>query len=261
MPTQIKLAIIASVTIFVGLLIAKIPRVSEKTKGFLNAVSTGILIFMLVEIMGKVIESVEELLEAARGGFPQMTHALTFGALAMVGLAVGLLSMVYFENAFIRGGKDESPEPGRKAWRLAFMIALGIGLHNLTEGLAIAQAFSWGNEKLSVFLAFGFALHNATEGFGIAAPLSGQRPSWSRLFWLGVLAGGPTLLGAIIGTYWQSDNLRFLSFGLAAGAILYIIGELMHLGRHLKGEAIVEIGLLVGFALAFATEMGIAALG
>lgn len=260
MPTQITLGLIAGGTIFLGLSVALLPKLTEKTRGFLNAVSTGILIFMLVEIMGKVLEGIEELFEAARGGYPQLGNALAFSSLLLLGLGIGMLSMVYFENAYIQEGKDKAP-PRSAACRLALMIAIGIGIHNLTEGLAIAQAYSWGDKGLALFLAIGFGLHNATEGFGIAAPLSGQKPSLRFLILTGLIAGGPTLLGATVGTYWQSDNLKMLSFGLASGAILYIVGELLHLGRHLKGETIVEIGLLTGFAAAFATEMAIVFVG
>jgi ZIP family zinc transporter len=248
------LGAIAGATIFLGLPIARVPGVSPRLKAFLGAMSTGVLIFILVEIMGKTLESLEDLFVSASGGYPTLTSALTLSALLLLGLGVGLLGMVFFEQAFIRGSKDAGA--GRPdAERVSTMIAVGIGLHNLTEGMAIAQAYSWGETKLALSLAVGFGLHNATEGFGIAAPLSGEGISWGRLAWLGLLGGGPTFLGAIIGGFWQSDRFRVFTFGLAAGAILYIIGELLHLGRRLKGEAVVEAGLLAGFALAFASEM------
>lgn len=260
MPTQITLGLIAGATIFLGLPIARLSNISEKTRGFLNAMSTGVLIFLLVEIMGKVIENMEELFEAASGGFPTLHLGITYSAILIAGLAIGLISMIYFEKSYIKSGKDETP-PANRAAQVALMIAIGIGIHNLTEGIAIAQAYSWGDTGLAFFLAVGFGLHNATEGFGIAAPLSGQKPSWKSLFWMGVIGGGPTLLGAIIGSWWQSDSFRVFSFGLAAGSILFIIGELLHIGRHLKGEVIAEIGLLTGFTLAYATEMFIVVAG
>lgn len=260
MPTHIALGLIAGGSVFLGLPVALLPAVSGKTRGFLNAVSTGVLIFLLIEMTGKVLEWIEELFQASRGGYPQLGNALYFSGIFLAGLAVGLLTMVYFENRFIGRGIDERPPPSR-ASRLSLMIAASIGIHNLTEGLAIGQAYSWGNEGLALFLAAGFGLHNATEGFGIAAPLSGQRPTWRFLALTGLIGGGPTVLGAFVGGFWQSDALRILAFGLAAGAILYIVGELLHLGRHLKGEAVVEVGLLAGFALAFATEMLIVMVG
>lgn len=253
-PTQYVLGGLAGLTILVGLPIAVLPRVTDRLRGFLNAMSTGILLFLLVEIMGKLIEWLEELFESAAGGFPTLPDAVLYSVILIVGLAVGLGGMVWFEERFIRGGKDANASEA-SAFRLAMMIAIGIGLHNLTEGLAIAQTYAWGDQQLAWFLTLGFALHNTTEGFGIAAPLSGHRPGMPFLALLGLVAGGPTFLGAVLGSYWQSNLLKVFSLALASGGILYLVGELLHLGRHLKGEAIVEIGLLLGFTLAFATEM------
>lgn len=260
MPIQIILGAIAGVTIFLGLPIAMMPTVNERTRSFLTAISTGILIFLLVEIMGKQMELIEELFQSASEGYPQLGNAFLFSGLLLGGLAAGLLGMIYFEERFIRSGKDEAV-PGVKATQLALMIAIGIGVHNLTEGLAIAQAYGWGEERLALVLALGFALHNATEGFGIAGPLAGQKPSWKFLALAGLIGGGPTFLGTILGTalgeFSQSNHVRVFCLSLAGGTLLYLVGELMHLGRHLKGEAIVEVGLLVGFALGFATEMAL----
>lgn len=255
MPFQITLGAIAGATIFLGLPIAVLPRVGEKTRGFLNAASTGIVLFLLLEIMGQMMEWIEDLFQSSVSGFPQLHNALLYSGLLILGLSCGLLGMIYFERAFIHEGKDEVSTPGERGRHISKMIATGIGIHNLTEGMAIAQAYSWGDHKLAILLALGFGLHNATEGFGIAAPLSGQKPSWKFLLTMGLIGGGPTFLGAILGSYWQSDVLKIFTMSLAAGTLLYLIGELMHLGRHLKGETIVEIGLLVGFSVAFATEM------
>jgi zinc transporter ZupT len=254
LPPHIVLGLIAGATIFLGLPVALVPGVSGRAKGFLNAMSTGVLIFLLVEIVGKTLESLEDLFVSAAHGYPTLPSALTLSALLLLGLAAGLLGMVYFERLFILGSKDVKAA-GSDGPRVALMIAVGIGLHNLTEGMAIAQSYSWGDTRLALSLAVGFGLHNATEGFGIAAPLTGEEASPGRLALLGLIGGGPTMLGAILGGYWQSDNFRLFAFGLAAGAILYIIGELLHIGRRLKGEAVVEVGLLAGFALAFAAEM------
>lgn len=251
---QLCYGLIAGGTIFLGLPVALLPRLSDKTRGFLNAISTGILIFLLVEITGKSLEGIEELIISASNGYQPLISAGLFAGELLGGLALGLLGMVYFENRFIRGGKDKTA-PGPKAAHIAAMIAVGIGIHNLTEGLAIAQATAWGHDNLALFLALGFALHNATEGFGIAAPLSGQPVRWRFLLLMGLIGGGPTLIGVMLGSFWQSQDFAMFSFGLAAGAILYVVGELLHLGRHLKGEAVVEVGLLCGFSLALVTEM------
>jgi ZIP family zinc transporter len=261
MPIHITLGLIAGGTIFLGLPVAKLSRTSAKTRGFLNALSTGILIFLLVEILGKVLEAIEELLQSGTQGFQTLPEAFKLGSILLAGLSAGLLGMVLFEQRFIGTAKDDDVPEETRGRQIATMIAIGIGIHNLTEGLAIAQAYSWGNSHLGIFLAVGFGLHNATEGFGIAAPLSGKSPSWKFLLWMGFIGGAPTILGTVIGSFWQSHELEVLAFGLAAGAILYIIGEMMHIGRKLKGEAIIEVGLLAGFALAFVTEMLITVVG
>lgn len=253
-PTQLWLGVLAGVTIFFGLPVAILPRVTERVRAFLSAISTGILIFLLVEIMGKILEGIEELFESATAGFQTLKPALGYSGLLVVGLIVGLMGLAVFERIFIRTGKDELP-PKARAEQVATMIAISIGLHNLSEGLAIGHEYSFGAVRLALVLAVGFGLHNATEGFGIAAPLSGHRPKMSFLLLMGLIGGGPTVLGVILGSFWVSQPAEILFLSLAAGAILYIVGELLHLGRVLKGEALAEAGLLIGFFLGFATEM------
>lgn len=254
-PQQWLLGLLAGGTIFLGLPIARLSRVSAKAKGFLNAVSTGILIFLLVEITGHLLEEIEELVEAVAQGGPGWSSLMQLGSLFIVGFSVGLLSLVAFERRFLGSAKDDAAvAPAKKARRLALMIAVGLGLHNLSEGLAIGQGYSAGALQLAWLLAIGFALHNATEGFGIAAPLSGHRVSWRFLGLAGLIAGGPTLLGSILGSSWTAKPVEVFCLALAAGTILYIIGELLHLGRVLKQESVVEIGLLVGFFIAMFSD-------
>lgn len=253
------LGLIAGGTIFLGLPIARISRASKKLKAFLNAASTGILIFLLVEITGHLIEQIEELVEAAVVGGSSLASAYSYGGLFVLGFSIGLLGLVLFEQKFIGPAKEETVAAARRAKQLALMIAIGLGLHNLSEGLAIGQGYSSGALQLAWLLAIGFALHNATEGFSIAAPLSGHRTSWKFLAAAGAIAGGPTLLGSIIGSWWQAKTIEIFCMSLAAGTILYIVGELLHLGRFLKGEAIVEIGLLIGFFVAMATDFTLSA--
>ena len=247
------LGLLAGGTIFLGLPIARLRNVTAKAKGFLNAVSTGILIFLLVEITGYLLEEVEELIEEALKHGGPLTEAWQTGGLFVLGFSAGLLGLVYFERRWLGGAKN-GVTPVKKAKQTAMMIAIGLGLHNLSEGLAIGQGYASGAFQLAWLLALGFALHNATEGFGIAAPLSGHRASWGFLSLAGLVAGGPTFVGAVIGSGWVSKTTETFCLALAAGTILYVIGELLHLGRQLKEEAIVSVGLLVGFFVAMATE-------
>ena len=255
-PAPLILGFFAGGTIFLGLPVARLSRVSTRTKAFLNAVSTGILIFLLVEITGHLIEEIEELVEAAalsNAGWPVVWR---YSILFTLGFSVGLLALVAFERRFIGSAKDERT-PAARAKQLALMISIGLGLHNLSEGLAIGQGYAAGATQLAWLLAIGFALHNGTEGFGIAAPLSGHRASWPFLIFCGLIAGGPTFLGAAFGSAWVSKPMEIFCLALAAGTILYIVGELLHLGRILKGEAIVEYGLLIGFFVAMATDFAL----
>ena len=253
------LGLFAGGTIFLGLPIARLSHVTTRVKAFLNAVSTGILIFLLVEITGHLIEEIEEMVGTAAQGGGGFLHAYQYGGLFVLGFSLGLLGLVFFERRFIGAAKDQDAAPATRAKQIAMMIAVGLGLHNLSEGLAIGQGYAAGAIQLAWLLAIGFALHNATEGFGIAAPLSGHRVGWGYLSAAGLIAGGPTFLGAAIGSWWVNKPMEIFCLALAAGTILYIVGELLHLGRLLKGEHVVEIGLLVGFFVAMASDFAVSA--
>ena len=244
---------LAGGTIILGLPIARLRDVSLRTKAFLNAVSTGVLIFLLVEMAGHLLEAIEELVEDALERGTSLLPAIRDGGLFALGFSLGLLGLVYFERRFLGSAKN-GIAPKTRAQQLAVMIAIGLGLHNLSEGLAIGQGYASGALHLAWLLAIGFALHNATEGFGIAAPLSGHRASWKFLLGAGMIAGGPTFLGAIVGGWWVSRALETFCLALASGTILYIIGELLHLGRQLKEESVVGVGLLTGFFVAVLTD-------
>jgi zinc transporter, ZIP family len=143
---------------------------------------------------------------------------------------------------------------------LAMTIAIGIGLHNFSEGLAIGQAAGAGEISLATLLVIGFGLHNATEGFGIAGPMiaTGERPTWRWLLVAGLIAGGPTFLGTILGVSVSSEIVYVSFLALAAGALLYVIGEMLGVGRRLS-QVITAWGVLAGIVLAFATELVIEA--
>ncbi len=250
------LGLLAGATIFLGLPVARLRKVATPTKALLNATATGVLIFLLIEICGHVLEEIEELIVRAATGQPGLQEALQIGGLFVLGFSLGLLGLVYFEQRHLGRAKDL--KPGSGGTRLATMIAVGLGLHNLSEGLAIGQGYASGAFGLAWLLAIGFALHNATEGFGIAAPLSGEPVSWPFLIRLGVIAGGPTFVGAVIGGWWVNKPFETFCLALASGTILYIIGELLHLGRQLRNETVVAAGLLLGFFLAMGTDFVLA---
>ena len=246
------LGFLAGITIVFGFPIARLKAITPRTKAFLNAVSTGVLIFLLVEITGHSLEEIEELVRRAAQGQPGLATACWYGALFALGFSAGLLGLVFFERRFLGSAKDVAPK--RRSKQVAMMIALGLGLHNFSEGLAIGQGYASGAFQLAWLLAVGFALHNATEGFGIAAPLSGHQVSWRFLLGAGLVAGGPTLLGAMLGGWWVNKPTELFCLALAAGTILYVVGELLHLGRQLQEESVVAVGLLVGFFVAVFTD-------
>ena len=259
-PRLVLLGLLAGGTVFLSLPVARLSRVGPKTKGFLNAISTGILIFLLVEITGHLLEQIEDLLLASTEGRHTLPDVFKFGGVLVAGFSIGLLSLVYFEQRYLGVAKN-GIAPKQRAHQISMLIAIGLGLHNFSEGLAIGQGFASGAVRLAWLLAIGFALHNATEGFGIAAPLSGHRASWRFIGLAGLIAGGPTFLGAVIGGWWKSEMAEVLCLSLASGTILYVIGELLHVGRQLKEESIVSLGLLAGFFIAVFTELVIVAAG
>src|SRR5256714_9913197 len=181
------LGLIAGATIFIGLPVGRIRGISKAVQGVLNAVATGVLVFLLWDILSHAAAPVETSLAAVHRG----DHA--FVALLVIfaaGMGVGLVSLVYF-NARLFGRTKNAAPPAPKT--LAMMIATGLGLHNLSEGLAIGQSAATGAVAFAAVLAIGFALHNVTEGFGIAAPLAtdSARPSWNFLLAAGLVCGGP----------------------------------------------------------------------
>lgn len=248
------LGAIAGFTIFLGLPVA-LMNVSAKLKGILNAIAIGILLFLLVDVMHDAMNLAEKPLLDAFTGKITFLDGLLFPIILLFGLALGLLGLVWFETKYIK--TENKVQNEQRAKRLAMMIAIGIGLHNFSEGLAIGQSYSSGVINLAITLVIGFGLHNMTEGFGIAAPLTSFKPSWRYLSLLGLIGGGPTFVGAIIGSFWISNIISVLFLSLAGGAIIYVIKELFYHGR-ITGEGFVTMGaLVIGFMIGFITLVGV----
>src|SRR5712691_4168772 len=245
------LGAIAGATIFISLPVGRVRGVSRAVQGMLNAVATGVLIFLLWDILSHAATPVETAMEAThRGDGSFLALVLIFAA----GIGIGLLGLVYF-NARLFGRTKHAPPPAPKT--LAMMIATGLGLHNLSEGLAIGQSAATGAVAFAIVLVIGFALHNVTEGFGIAAPLAtdSSMPSWSFLLVAGLIGGAPTFLGTVIGYLFTSTYIYVLFLALAAGALLYVVNEMFHIGRRLNSPAAMAWGLLLGFLLAYGTDL------
>ena len=180
-------------------------RLDRKWLNAILALTVGLLVFLFVDMLLEALE-----LAAEAPGVFQGVPVVIFGMLLSLGvlLAVG------------RRAGEQTP------LRVATLIALGIGLHNLGEGLAIGAAFATGAAALGSFLVIGFTLHNITEGIGIVAPLTRrERPPWRVFLLLAMLAGAPAILGTWIGALAFSPFLAALFLSLGAGAILQVIWE------------------------------------
>jgi ZIP family zinc transporter len=275
----ILLGAIAGFTIYLGLPLGRVQVGSLRTRAFLNATSAGILLFLLVEILGHATEPVEDAIKEAAGGQAGWLQFAGLGLVYAAGLGVGLLSLLYLGRLWRRPPRPRPAGVGpgamsvaeatasrsdarSAALRTGMTIAVGIGLHNFSEGLAIGQAATSGELTLAMLLIVGFALHNTTEGFGIVGPLAAAdvRASWGWLGLAGLIGGGPTLLGTIVGTSFSSTYLYVGCLALAGGALLYVLGELLPLGRRLSWEVTLW-GLLAGFLLGVATELVLAVAG
>ena len=251
------LGAIAGFTIFLGLPIARMTTVSAKFKGMLNAAAAGVLLFLLVEIMEHAFEATSDSVLEALSGTTTFQSGLLYLFLLVLGVAIGLLGLVWFEGRYLKSQNTNefTSLSESRAKRIAMMIAIGIGLHNFSEGLAIGQSYANGVISLALLLVIGFGLHNATEGFGIAAPLSGYKPKWRFLALTGFIAGGPTFVGSIIGGFWISPAISVFFLALAAGAIIYVIKELLYHGR-IKGEGLSVMSfLLLGLFIGYGTEL------
>jgi zinc transporter, ZIP family len=277
-PQTILLGAIAGFTIFLGLPLGRMRRGGTTLRTFLNGLSAGILAFLLLEILEHAYEPTERSFSRYLDGAGSFGHMAALITVFVAGLGLGLLSLLYVGKMWRKRTAPKSmtgqslgpgamavaerPTAGADSLRLGMSIAVGIGLHNFSEGLAIGQSAANGSVKLAVLLVIGFALHNATEGFGIVGPLAAERvrPSWKWLGLAGLIGGGPTFLGTVVGTVVSSQVLEVGFLALAGGAILYVIAEILNAGRKMSWESTLW-GVFAGFLVGAATEFVLVAAG
>ncbi len=274
------LGLLAGSTILLGLPVGRLRSLRPGLRQFLNAIAIGILVFLVWDVLAGAFEPIDGALGNLHEHQAGFAPVVGYSVLFFVGLTVGLMSLVYYErwlSATARGvpkgpgamavGELSAGRTGLASWsparRLSLLIAIGIGLHNFAEGLAIGQSAAQGAIGLATVLVIGFALHNATEGFGIVAPLTGERdrPSWGFLLTLGLIAGGPTFFGTVIGSQFTSTAASVLFLSLAAGSILYVVVQLLGVAQKVGMKEILYWGLLVGLAAGFLTDMIVTAGG
>jgi zinc transporter ZupT len=236
------------VPIFVGLLwFPFLRRIGRRWLSFFLSLTGGLLVFLGLDTLAEALE-----VRAQVPGAFQGTGLITLGLLGTI------LALTVLVRRTTRGAGD-GPQARLV---LAFLIALGIGLHNLGEGLAIGAAYALGKVALGTFLVLGFLIHNTTEGLGIAAPLAVDRPALATFAALGALAGLPTILGAWIGGFVYSPVFATLFLAVGAGAIFQVVYELVRMMVRQSGDQLMTAtnfaGFVVGLLIMYATGLLVA---
>jgi ZIP family zinc transporter len=270
------LGAIAGATIFLGMPIGRM-QLGPAARAAMSALATGILLFLLWDVLTGAVEPITAALDARHWGRLSWLAALGAG-----GFALGLLALVYYSDWMkARAGRRATTlvGPGAAAldefegrtWldsltpgkQLALLIAVGIGVHNFGEGLAIGQAAAASKISLAVTLIIGFGLHNSTEGFGICGPIAGEgtKPTWRFLAALGLIGGAPTFFGTVLGQAWSSEAASVIFFAVAAGSILYVVMELFAVNRKYGHTKLVMWLVLAGVLAGFATDFVVTAAG
>ena len=274
------LGLLAGGTILLGLPIGRLKTPHPVVRLLLTSTATGILIFLIWDVLTHAYQPLADALAALHGHNGGAGPVAGYAAVLLGGLALGVLSLVYYERWLAARGRPAPFGPGAMAreelaarrtgiasWstarRLSLLIAVGIGLHNLGEGLAIGASAATGAISLATLLVIGFALHNATEGFGIVAPLAaeGDRPSWGFLLLMGVIGGAPTFVGTAVGRQFTSPVVSMLFLSLAAGSILYVVIQLLGVAHKAGRKEILYAGVLIGLIAGFLTDIVVSAAG
>jgi zinc transporter, ZIP family len=241
----------AGFTIFLGLPIILL-GISDRARGFLSAFAVGILMFLIVDVFSHAWDTTTNAAVSAYQGTGSTGDAMTYLVLMFAGITIGLLGLVYYERSYM--GKGQEPVAPTK---ISTMTALGIGAHNLSEGLAIGQSFAAGLVGLGVVLVVGFAAHNTTEGFGITAPLVGMetRPKVSFLAKVLFIGGAPTLVGTLLGSISYSPEAYVFFLSLAGGALVYVTMLMFNTGRRRYSSGLMMGGVFLGLCLGFLTDL------
>ena len=274
----VALGALAGFTIFIGLPVGRLQLLSSRARVALAMFSVGVLAFIFVDVMSGGLSIVDDALTAFKDDKQTLGYVIWLVILLAAGFTAGSAGLATLERRIrpaasrkppIAGGAEIAtlePDPlageldaaRRRTLRVGLTIAAAIGVHNFAEGLAIGVSARAGAISLATVLIIGFALHNATEGFGIVGPLGDVKPSWGWIGLAGLIGGGPTFLGSIVGYAVTSQPLELAFYATAGGAILYVIGEIWN-GMRRYGHR--ELGLLMvsaGFMVGVITDLVVA---
>jgi zinc transporter ZupT len=233
------------IPIFLGLFwFPALRQLGRRTMTFLMAATAGLLIFLGLDTLSEALDVAASVPSAFQG-------------IGLIG--IGAVATFLLLEAISNRQSGKSGSEADKRLSIAFMIAVGIGIHNLGEGLAIGAAYNIGEISLGTFLVVGFIIQNITEGLGIIAPVLRDRPGIGRLAVMGLVGGAPAILGAWIGGYVPSAFLTVLFLAIGAGAIFQVVYEIAKMiQRDIQREPmpmIVFSGVLTGMAMLWVTGL------
>jgi ZIP family zinc transporter len=273
----VALGALAGFTIYLGLPVGRLQLLGSRSRVALAMFAVGVLAFIFVDVMKSGGDILSTAVDQLKNHQQSVWHLIWLVILLALGFAAGSAGLAILERRLrpvggrtpIAGGADaaalSAPEGDAvareldaariRALRRGLTIAAAIGVHNFAEGLAIGVSARAGAISLATVLIIGFALHNATEGFGIVGPLGDVRPSWAWLGLAGLIAGGPTFLGSMVGYAVTSHPLELLFYAIAGGAILYVIGEVWNAMRRLGHRELGLVLLTVGFTVGVITDL------
>jgi ZIP family zinc transporter len=268
----VLLGALAGFTIYLGLPFGRVERIDDRMRVALAMFAVGILAFIFMDVTSSGEQIVATALQAFKHHHASLGHVVALFAVLAAGFTAGAAGVSAAERSvrrrsaarpLIGGGAtdgialpaSDALEARRRALTTGMTIAGAIGLHNFAEGLAIGVSARAGAIGLATVLIIGFGAHNATEGFGIVGPLGSTRPSWAWLAVAGLIGGGPTFVGTVVGYQVHSTPLELAFYGLAGGAILYVVGEVW-LGMRRYGHRTLGLYMLAaGFLAGLATDL------
>lgn len=232
-------AIAGVIPVYMGILVAlwlgkMLPRSWE---GGLIGIATGVLVYLFFDLMHEAVE-----LTSARDGLSWIVFLGSLG--------VSLVGLVGLESSQVFGGRS-----GNRVLSLPYMIAVGMGLHNLGEGLAIGASHASGEWALSMLLVAGFGLHNGTEGFGVVGAAGKTPISWRDVVLLGLIAGAPTCVGTLLSGQGVSPYFSIGFYTLAAGSLLYVVLSLTAMSYTATRRLQMAAGMFIGISLMFVAAM------